>query len=1447
MSVIVVALATLVFGYFYDFKFQNKSINTKQAEASNSSVVINSDADWQQGTYDPTKLILNSNNLSLDTTAPLVYTSLYSDPTSDVLKEWTSTGLNNYSEVSKNTRYPDIPDTTHYLGIDSYVAKTDIYEMANVDLEGNKVSTINVYIYSASEIDHAVIFVDISLDGGSNWEGQKGIGLGSSNWTWRGDDITWTGLWTQSQIDNLQLKLMKSTLSAECAAIYAEIQYGDHAATHTSSATQLDGGTHFKNWTTFAPSGTVPVNTSINFRFRTSPDHATWGSWTASTASAASIDISSLLGAADAAKRYLQVETTLANTDGTSTPTLDAYTANYNYAVLDHVVVTPATTSVAVGGTQALTAVAHDDFGDEMPSATFSWVSDCGSVDATGSTVTFTAPAAVPIGNTCTVTVSSTVDGVTKSDDSTVSVSANSPPETCSDGIKNQNETDTDCGGVCPACPSTPPEETGNCILGSITHVKIQQNSFSLYAGDSKTLGVNFFDSAGNLVDKSSIANFTITPDFGASFWNINSGGGRLINENTSAYQTDFIAGGSRGTFDKTIVFSACGGRLIAYATPTVNKQSAIYADIEPESYALEPSESHNFFAKVSDDTGAILEDGCSYVWGLSDPAAANIDNPRINNPLYTANDHLGEYTVTLEVKCAGMKALASARLAILNIDESSVWRLESYFATLNTVVGQKTYVGFIPNIKTGTGNWYSRVEPLDFAIADPSAAKIVGLRPKYPNIPIVEATKVGCYPFLVQATLNKFGKSYIASTSINISSDDSVPPYNQFQLTLGNSALNYQHIVKKRNSEPDYQQIVKKNGVVTLSLQRKSASGNNYSIKNDIYLTLPMLTSWILNDSRLGSLQPNYSSSFIDVSYLPAGFYPKAITTVTTFNGTKKIENWDIWIEDHPDKIAFSSSLPSTIRIKPNSYFRYIWQGYQFENWHEQIDNNYKISYINSDALSVVNSASFESYLFKSGSKDGTFANALTLTSMYDGSLSSGDSEKNITVIVDSNAPSEICSDSGFLPIKPKTTTSTATSSNDNADFAIQDIIEKLSSIANKMQTALFLLFASLASATLLLNYFSNFQSFLVKGKDKRHVPGIVYDVSSGLGIANSIIMLYRSRDKKLIASTKSDKNGRFALETPSGEEYFLQIKKEGYELLSKSSASQPDLAYSNNYYYDQNFWPNDSEMLFTKAIPLKMNSQIATTLSKLNLIQTILRILRIINVPIFLFGFGFSLLALLGNKSIYNWTIFSFYIAIAIFEIVRVIFFAGRGNGYIYDSSTNQPIDLAIIRIISETSGKLVRTTVANSKGKFALSVPKGFYKIYVSKFDYKPYSTSAVRIKNSFSPINIRIPMFKEITVSKPLLAEIPNWASKASPAIQQTFSDSKEIIEHFQQKMAKYNSVNLADVGVHHLISESDNNREDENLSNANADISPLNNISSKNSKPNWQLPNSKTPM
>ncbi|TSC90638.1 MAG: Kelch repeat type 1-containing protein, partial [Candidatus Berkelbacteria bacterium Licking1014_96] len=95
---------------------------------------------------------------------------------------------------------------------------------------------------------------------------------------------------------------------------------------HTSGATQIDGGADLTAWTTFAPSATIPANTAISFRFRTSPDGATWTGWSAATPYAASIDISGESGA----NRYFQVETTLTNTDGASVPILDSYTVNFN-------------------------------------------------------------------------------------------------------------------------------------------------------------------------------------------------------------------------------------------------------------------------------------------------------------------------------------------------------------------------------------------------------------------------------------------------------------------------------------------------------------------------------------------------------------------------------------------------------------------------------------------------------------------------------------------------------------------------------------------------------------------------------------------------------------------------------------------------------------------------------------------------------------------------------------------------------------------------------------------------------------------------------------------------------------------------------------------------------------------------------------------------------------
>ena len=107
--------------------------------------------------------------------------------------------------------------------------------------------------------------------------------------------------------------------------------FGAGIATHTTGATQIDGGENFWSWEGFTPTDSEPANTSIDYRYRTSTDGSDWTAWTADFGSVTSrtgddSDDPTLY-------RYLQVEATLANTDGVSTPTIDAYDIDYHTEV----------------------------------------------------------------------------------------------------------------------------------------------------------------------------------------------------------------------------------------------------------------------------------------------------------------------------------------------------------------------------------------------------------------------------------------------------------------------------------------------------------------------------------------------------------------------------------------------------------------------------------------------------------------------------------------------------------------------------------------------------------------------------------------------------------------------------------------------------------------------------------------------------------------------------------------------------------------------------------------------------------------------------------------------------------------------------------------------------------------------------------------------------------
>lgn len=64
-------------------------------------------------------------------------------------------------------------------------------------------------------------------------------------------------------------------------------------------------------------------------------------------------------------------------------------------------------------------------------------------------------------------------------------------------------------------------------------------------------------------------------------------------------------------------------------------------------------------------------------------------------------------------------------------------------------------------------------------------------------------------------------------------------------------------------------------------------------------------------------------------------------------------------------------------------------------------------------------------------------------------------------------------------------------------------------------------------------------------------------------------------------------------------------------------------------------------------------------------------------------------------------------------------------RPYGYVYDSRTKDPISMAIVRIINN-EGKLVSTSVTDSKGRFTSNIEEGHYTVTISKKGYRFPST-------------------------------------------------------------------------------------------------------------------------
>lgn len=197
------------------------------------------------------------------------------------------------------------------------------------------------------------------------------------------------------------------------------------AATHTSASTQIDGSTTLQSWDSFTPSQTVPANTTLTYQFRSSVDGATWpDDWSVAAAySGSPLDLSGIT-----TRRYLQVKSNLANSDGASTPTLSAYTVNYTRDDtcdnFDHVDISPTLISLETNGTTTFTASTQDSSHNPLTGITYNWSATGGSI-AGGN---YTAPATA---GTYTVNVTSSCGGSASATVTVTEPDVPDPPFVC--------------------------------------------------------------------------------------------------------------------------------------------------------------------------------------------------------------------------------------------------------------------------------------------------------------------------------------------------------------------------------------------------------------------------------------------------------------------------------------------------------------------------------------------------------------------------------------------------------------------------------------------------------------------------------------------------------------------------------------------------------------------------------------------------------------------------------------------------------------------------------------------------------------------------------------------------------------------------------------------------------------------------------------------------------
>lgn len=259
---------------------------------------------------------------------------------------------------------------------------------------------------------------------------------------------------------------------------------------------------------------------------------------------------------------------------------------------------------------------------------------------------------------------------------------------------------------------------------------------------------------------------------------------------------------------------------------------------------------------------------------------------------------------------------------------------------------------------------------------------------------------------------------------------------------------------------------------------------------------------------------------------------------------------------------------------------------------------------------------------------------------------------------------------------------------------------------------------------------------------KKQREKWGVVYDSLSKVPVDLAIVRLYSKKDKKLIQTRITDKNGRYLLNAREEGLYYLTVEKPGFIFPTRYlKGDKDDIKYLDLYHGEMVEVRKNNT---TVSVNIPVDSAEKKALPASLVIKHYLR--ENFRLMVSYLGIILALIVVIVIPTVV--TVAALILHLILYLIFRRLIVPPKPKswGIIYDKKDKKPLAQSVIRIFDLKFNKLLETQVADRKGRYAFLVGKNKFQVSADKNGYQQERVSPVDLVKEKEIIALNIGLKK-----------------------------------------------------------------------------------------------------